>query len=135
MPYRCRDCRKHFSVRKGSVLQSSKVGYRVWIFALYMMCTGIKGTASMEVYRSLGVSQRTAWFLMHRVREGFDLGANLPFPGPVEVDEAFFGGRRRNMHAKKRKQLSGRGTVGKGCGDRRTGSRLKEGRGKAHQEH
>ncbi len=113
MPYRCRDCRGHFSVRKGTVMQSSKLGLQKWAIALYMMTTGIKGTSSMKLYREVGIRQATAWFLMQRIREGFLDGCDKPFPGPVEADETAVGGKRKNMSKAKRKELMGRGSVGK----------------------
>ena len=113
MPYRCRDCRSYFSVKKGTVMQSSKIGLQKWLFAMYMMSTSLKGAASMKVYRELGITQKTAWFLTQRIREGFMDGAARPMIGPVEADETYVGGKRRNMHAFKRKQLEGRGAAGK----------------------
>ena len=113
MPYRCRDCRAHFSVRKGTAMQSSKVGYQKWAIAFYMMTTGSKGTSSMKLYREVGIRQATAWFLMQRVREGFMGGIDKPFPGPVEADETAVGGKRKNMPKAKRKQFTGRGSVDK----------------------
>ena len=94
-------------------MQSSKLGLQKWAIALYLTATGIKGTASMKVYRDIGMRQATAWHLMHRIREAFDDGVDLPFPGPVEADEAYFGGKRENMPKAKRKTLKGRGPVGK----------------------
>jgi transposase-like protein len=113
MPYRCRDCRSYFSVKKGTAMQSAKIGFQNWAIAFYMMTTGIKGTSSMKLYRELGVRQATAWFMMQRIREGFMGGIDKPFPGPVQADETAVGGKRKNLHAKKRKQFTGRGSVGK----------------------
>ncbi|MXW46341.1 MAG: IS1595 family transposase [Gammaproteobacteria bacterium] len=112
MPYRCRDCRSYFSVKKGTVMQSSKIGLQKWLFAMYMMSTSLKGAASMKVYRELGITQKTAWFLTQRIREGFMKGTKS-MVGPVEVDETYVGGKRGNMHASRRKKFEGRGTVGK----------------------
>jgi len=113
MPYRCRDCRSYFSVKKGTVMQSSKIGLQKWLFAMYMMSTSLKGAASMKVYRELGITQKTAWFLTQRIREGFKKGNARSMIGPVEVDETYVGGKRGNMHASRRKKFEGRGTAGK----------------------
>lgn len=113
MPYRCRDCRRHFSVRKGTAMQSSKIGCQKWVIALYMMTTGLKGVSSMKLHRELGVRQSTAWYMMQRLREGF-FGNAGNMTGPVEVDETYMGGKRRNMSNKQRKALAGTGRGGSG---------------------
>ena len=67
----------------------------------------------MKLHRDIGVSQKTAWFMLMRIREAWDTEADQPYSGPVEADETYFGGKRRNMPSSKRKELEGRGTVGK----------------------
>ncbi|MDE2867527.1 MAG: IS1595 family transposase [Chloroflexota bacterium] len=111
MPYRCRDCRKRFSVRTGTVMERSKLGYRIWAFALYLMTTGIKGTSSMKLSRDLGVTQKTAWHLAHRIREMWSRD-HAPFEGPVEADETHVGGRLQR-HSGRHRGIRGRGSVGK----------------------
>ena len=112
MPYRCRGCRKYFSVRIGSVLECSRLPLRKWAYAMYLWMTSLKGVSSMKLHRDLGITQKSAWFLAHRLREAFS-GDPSPFIGPVEVDEVYMGGKRKNMSAKKRKALTGRGPTGK----------------------
>ena len=123
MPFRCRDCRKYFSVKTNSLMHSSKLGYRKWALAIYIVTTNIKGTSSMKLHRDLGITQKTAWHMAHRIRETYN-DHHAPFTGPVEVDETYIGGLERNKHESK-KQNAGRGPVGKtpvvGMKDRDTG--------------
>ena len=115
-PYRCRDCRKYFSVRTGTLLESSRVPLRKWAIAIYLCLTSLKGVSSMKLHRDIGVTQKTAWFMIHRIRVAWSAqGNNDDFGGPVEVDETYCGGKRSNMSNAKRKELAdtGRGAVGK----------------------
>ena len=117
MPYRCREkkCRTgFFSVKTGSVMQSSKLPYRTWVLAMYLIATNLKSVSSMKLHRDLNITQKSAWHLAHRLREARFQYKGL-FSGPVEVDETYFGGKRANMSNKRRKEMAklGRGTAGK----------------------
>ena len=110
-PYRCRDCRKDFSVRTGTPMHGSNVGYQKWAFAFYLMLTGLKGTSSMKLHRDLGVTQKTAWHMAHRIRECWSDRYEL-FEGPVEMDEVYIGGKEINKHESRRLRVGG-GSGGK----------------------
>ena len=122
MPYRCSDCRGYFSVKTGTVMGNSHLPLRKWVFAIYLHLTSLKGVSSMKLHRDIGVPQKTAWFMLQRIRKAWE-SDDGPFAGPIEVDETYMGGKERNKH-KSKKIKAGRGTVGKtavvGAKDRET---------------
>ena len=93
-------------------MEASNLGFQVWAIALYQVTTNLKGVSSMKLHRDLGITQRSAWFLAHRLREAWKDQGSL-YLGPVEADETYIGGKRKNMPRLKRKALKGRGAVGK----------------------
>jgi transposase-like protein len=109
--YRCGQCKLDFTVRTGTIFERSHVPLHKWIYAMYLVVTWRKGISSMQLAKEIGVTQKTSWFMLQRLREACDdNGAKLH--GIIEVDETFIGGREHNKHAKD-KLHAGRGTVGK----------------------
>ena len=110
-PFRCRTCRKDFSVKTGTVLHSSNIPLSKWAIGFYLFMTNLKGVSSMKLHRDLGITQRSAWHMAHRIRETLDATGGK-FAGPVEADETYIGGKEGNKHESK-KLKAGRGAVGK----------------------
>ncbi len=129
LPYYCRGCQKPFSVKIGTALQKSNLPLRKWVFAIYLEMTNLKGVSSMKLHRDINVSQKSAWFMLHRIREAWSGELGKAFVGSVEIDESMFGGRRANMSNAKRKELREAGmrqgpqgkTIAIGAKNRETG--------------
>lgn len=111
MPYWCSDCRRNFSVRTGTVMERSKIGYQQWAIGIYLWVTSLKGVSSMKLHRDLKITQKSAYFMAQRLREAWS-GPTAVMAGPAEADESYFGGKEKNKHAPKKQRL-GRGPVGK----------------------
>jgi len=105
--------KKQFSVKVGTIFEDSAISLTKWLAAIWVIANAKNGVSSYEIARSLGVTQKTAWFMMHRIRLAMGTD-NGKFSGTVEADETFIGGKSRNMHKSKREKIiKGRGTIGK----------------------
>ena len=112
--HKCGDCRQRFSIKVGTIFEDTKLGLRKWFIAIWFLTSHKKGIASAQLARDIGVTQKTAWFMLHRLRYAATTKSfNKPLTGVVEVDETFVGGKAKNRHAGKRGG-SGRGGIGSG---------------------
>jgi transposase-like protein len=109
--YRCHACKRDFTVRTGTIFERSHVPLHKWIYAMYLLVTARKGVSSMQLAKEIGITQKSAWFVLQRLREACAEDKSK-LKGIVEVDETFVGGKEVNRHFQKRLNL-GSGTAGK----------------------
>jgi transposase-like protein len=112
--WKCMACHKQFSAKVGTIFEDSALGYDKWFPAMWMIVNAKNGISSYEIARALGVTQKTAWFMLHRIRLAIQNGSFEKLGGEVEVDESYIGGKSANMHADKRRKVIGKNRGGAG---------------------
>ncbi len=105
---------RQFTAKTGTIFEDSPLGLNKWLMAMWMVVNCKNGVSSYEIAKAVGVTQKSAWFMDHRIREALGMAANHKLSGEVEADETFIGGKARNMHVSKRKRrITGTGTKDK----------------------
>lgn len=107
--WKCKDCKKQYSVKVGTIFEDSALGFDKWLPAVWLVANSKNGISSHELARSLGVTQKSAWFMLHRIRFAMQTGSFDKLSGEVEADETYIGGKARNMHKHKRAEKFGGG--------------------------
>lgn len=111
--YRCNACKLDFTIRTATIFERSHIPLHKWVYAMYLLVTARKGISSMQLAKEIGVTQKSAWFMLHRLREACGSNDDLDkLRGVIEIDECFVGGKEANKHESK-KLRAGRGPVGK----------------------
>ena len=102
--WKCKGCKRQFSAKVGTIFEDSPLGYDKWFPAFWMIVNAKNGISSCELARAIGVTQKTAWHMLHRIRLALQEGSFIKMSGQVEVDETFIGGKARNMHREVQKR-------------------------------
>lgn len=112
--WKCKACKKQFSVKQGTVMEDSPIGLDKWLAAMWLISNAKNGISSCEIHRALGITQKSAWFLLHRIRLAMQNGTFEKMTGQVEADETYIGGLARNMHRSEHsRKITGTGGAGK----------------------
>ncbi|MDX6510774.1 MAG: hypothetical protein QOE36_278 [Gaiellaceae bacterium] len=112
--WKCKACKRQYSVKVGTIFEDSPLGLDKWLPAVWLIANSKNGISSHELGRALGTTQKSAWFMLHRIRLAMQSGTFNKLAGEVEADETFIGGKARNMHyADRKRRIAGRGTAGK----------------------
>lgn len=106
--WNCKNCRKQFTAQTGTIFEASPLPLETWFAAIWLLTTCKNGVSSYEIARSLGITQKSAWFVLHRVRRVLHDGSIDKFAGEIEADESFIGGRARFMHKDRKAKWEGR---------------------------
>ncbi len=107
--WKCKACKKQYSVKVGTIFEDSPLGLDKWLPAIWLAANSKNGISSHELGRALGITQKSAWFMLHRIRLAMQSGTFSMLSGEVEVDETYIGGKARHMHKAQRKEKVGRG--------------------------
>ena len=99
-----KECKKQFSVKVGTIFEDSAIKLEKWLLAMWLIVNAKNGISSYELHRAIGITQKSAWFVLHRIRTAMTVGS-IKLSGEIEVDETYVGGKSKNMHIKKRKEL------------------------------
>src|SRR6266508_2594731 len=133
--WKCKACKKQYSVKVGTIFEDSPLGLDKWLPAVWLAANSKNGISSHELGRALGITQKSAWFMLHRIRLAMRSGSFEMLSGTVEVDETFIGGKARNMHKADRRRKFGAATKGMNPATGKTpvlGMIERDGRARAH---
>lgn len=105
--FRCKECKRDFTAKVGTIFEDSPIPLTKWMPAIWMLANCKNGISSCELARALGITQKTAWFMLHRIRVAMDIAPDKPLTGIVEADETFIGGKQRNKHGNTKRTVTG----------------------------